>query len=268
MYDEQMVLPMRRELSEKGVKELKSKAEVDDFMRKIGEKETTRAVVFINSVCGCAAGSARPAFVGSLGNLSKMKAFGGEKVLLATVFAGVDPKATESVRNYLPGVAPSSPSMAFFRGGKLVYFIDRQAIDGSEFSCLQKYIETVYQKFFDEEINEKIVLRSPKEMLEISCEELQQLLQKEGANWTIYDCRSPREHQTEALPQSALMTQELADEIIEKADLFQNTMVILYSNYGETSLRAVTFFKSRGLKKCFSLRGGFEEWKSKNFPEK
>lgn len=119
MYPEALVAPMRAELTEIGVKELKTPEEVQEILDK---KEGT-VLVIINSVCGCAAGGARPAVKIALQN-SKLP----DKVV--TVFAGVDKAATAKAREYMLPYPPSSPSMALFKNGKLVHFIERLHIEG------------------------------------------------------------------------------------------------------------------------------------------
>lgn len=119
-YDREMAKPMWQELADIGVKPLTSGAEVDEFMT--SSKGTT--LIVVNSVCGCAAGNARPGVALALQN----------KVIpdnLATVFAGVDREATTKARDYIVGYPPSSPSVALFKDGKLVFMLERHGIEGS-----------------------------------------------------------------------------------------------------------------------------------------
>ena len=120
-YPEELVKPMRAELSSIGVKELKTAAEVDAFM---GQKSGT-AMVIINSVCGCAAGGARPGVKLALTSANKP-----ERV--ATVFAGQDLEAVAKARSYFADVPPSSPSIAMFKDGELVHFVPRHMIEGRD----------------------------------------------------------------------------------------------------------------------------------------
>ncbi len=119
MYPEALVAPMRAELSEIGVIELKTAKEVQDIL----EQKQGTVLVVVNSVCGCAAGGARPAVKIALQN-NKIP----DKVV--TVFAGVDKEATAKAREYMLPYPPSSPSMALFKDGKLVHFIERLHIEG------------------------------------------------------------------------------------------------------------------------------------------
>lgn len=118
-YPEMMVKPMREEMVAMGAKELKSVADVDV---ELGDQQGT-TLVFVNSVCGCAAGNARPALRHALSNAPKP-----DKVV--TVFAGQDTEATARARQYFADYQPSSPSMALFKDGEVVHFIHRHQIEG------------------------------------------------------------------------------------------------------------------------------------------
>lgn len=118
-YDPRLVQPMRDELTGIGFKELLTAGDVDTFM---AEKRGT-ALVVVNSVCGCAAGMARPGVRLALQQ-------GARPDRLATVFAGQDVEAVARARSYFDGYPPSSPSMALFRDGELVHFVPRHQIEG------------------------------------------------------------------------------------------------------------------------------------------
>lgn len=118
-YSPLLVRPMREELTSVGVRELTSPQEVDDFM---ADRQGTAMLVF-NSVCGCAAGMARPGVRRALEN-------GKRPDKVVSVFAGQDVEATAKARSYLPDIPPSSPSIAFFKEGELVYFLPRHRIEG------------------------------------------------------------------------------------------------------------------------------------------
>jgi bacilliredoxin len=117
-YSPLLVRPMREELTRLGVDELQTADAVDQFMN---EKDGTALLVF-NSVCGCAAGMARPAVGMALDHGTKP-----DKVV--SVFAGQDLEATAKARAYLPDIPPSSPSMALFKDGELVWFLPRHRIE-------------------------------------------------------------------------------------------------------------------------------------------
>ena len=133
-YPEELVAPMRKELTDHGVTELKSATEVEDFL---GSDDTS--LVIINSVCGCAAGGARPGAVLSIQADTKPDRIG-------TVFAGQDVEATQKARDFCSQVPPSSPSMALFKGSELVWFLPRHMIEGRDpqsiaFDLVQAYEE-------------------------------------------------------------------------------------------------------------------------------
>ena len=119
MYDDRIVEPMRQELTRLGVEETKTAAAVDAVL---GEKKGTVLLV-VNSVCGCAAGNARPAVAMALEHGVKP-----EKSI--TVFAGNDREATQRAREYLVGYRPSSPAIALFRDGNVVKMLERWQIEG------------------------------------------------------------------------------------------------------------------------------------------
>jgi putative YphP/YqiW family bacilliredoxin len=120
-YPEQMVAPMRAELVEMGVQELRTAGEVDDFF----QQSTGTTLLLVNSVCGCAAGSARPAVRLALGSDLKPDQ-------AVTVFAGQDLEATARARELIGDVPPSSPSLALMKDGELVHFVPRHMIEGRE----------------------------------------------------------------------------------------------------------------------------------------
>jgi putative YphP/YqiW family bacilliredoxin len=118
-YPEFFVAPMRAELVDLGFEELRTPHAVDEAVT--GTKGTL--LVVVNSVCGCAAGKARPGIALALRS-------GARPDRLTTVFAGFDVEATERARSHFSGVRPSSPSVALLRDGKLVYMLERHQIEG------------------------------------------------------------------------------------------------------------------------------------------
>jgi putative YphP/YqiW family bacilliredoxin len=117
-YPEMLIAPMRGEMTAMGAKELKTAAEVDDAVK--NTKGTLMIVV--NSVCGCAAGKARPGIAMAMRHPKRPDA-------LATVFAGADIEATDRARRYFTDHSPSSPSIGILRDGKLVYMLERRDIE-------------------------------------------------------------------------------------------------------------------------------------------
>jgi len=137
MYDPRMVQPMRDEVTSLGVKELRTPEEVDAAMQGDGAKGTT--LVFVNSVCGCAAGNARPALRMTMEKAKPDHAY--------TVFAGQDREATARAREFFQGQPPSSPSFALFRDGKVVGMLHRHNIEGRMAHEIAKDIVETVEKF-------------------------------------------------------------------------------------------------------------------------
>jgi putative YphP/YqiW family bacilliredoxin len=137
MYPEQLVAPMRTDLTSVGFTELKTSEEVDKHLQ--NTKGTTLLV--INSVCGCAAGAARPGVKWALQNSSK------KPDNLATVFAGVDKDAVSKAREYTLPYPPSSPSIALFKDGELVHFVERHHIEGRNAQMIGQHLVEVFDEF-------------------------------------------------------------------------------------------------------------------------
>jgi putative YphP/YqiW family bacilliredoxin len=137
MYPEQLVAPMRTDLTSCGFKELKTSEEVDQQLQTT--KGTTLLV--INSVCGCAAGAARPGIKWALQNSAK------KPDTLATVFAGVDKEAVSKAREYTLPYPPSSPSIALFKDGELVHFVERHHIEGRNAQMIGQHLVQVFEEY-------------------------------------------------------------------------------------------------------------------------
>ncbi|GAL85050.1 hypothetical protein Dfer_5785 [Sporocytophaga myxococcoides] len=127
---------MRADLSTAGFQELKSPEQVDQLLK--NEKGTVLLVV--NSVCGCAAGAARP---GAKLAVSRSKV---KPDVLATVFAGVDTAAVQKAREYFLPYPPSSPSMAIFKNGELVHFVERHHIEGRSAEMIAEHLQMVFEE--------------------------------------------------------------------------------------------------------------------------
>ena len=134
-YPEIMIAPMREDLTRLGVEELRTSEAVDDTIR--NSKGTLMVVV--NSICGCAAGKARPGVALALQNEVKP-----DKV--ATVFAGADIEATERARSYFTGYGPSSPSIALLKDGELVYMLERYQIEGRNANEIAGELTQAFEK--------------------------------------------------------------------------------------------------------------------------
>ncbi len=134
MYPEIMVIPMREELTRAGIQEARTADEVDAALRQPG---TTMLVV--NSICGCAAGKMRPGVRMALQHTT----LPDRKI---TVFAGQDREATDKVRSHLEGNPPSSPAVAIFRDGKLVFLMQRSVIETSAAPEIANYLTQAFDE--------------------------------------------------------------------------------------------------------------------------
>ncbi|GAA5417148.1 UPF0403 protein YphP [Paraliobacillus ryukyuensis] len=133
-YMKEVSQPMRDELTNAGFAELTTAEAVESFM----ENAEGTTLVVVNSVCGCAAGLARPAVLAAVGNEVKPDH-------LVTVFAGQDREATEKMREYFVGIEPSSPSIAILKGNKVTHFIPREQIEGYEVEAITTNVVKGYQ---------------------------------------------------------------------------------------------------------------------------
>jgi len=136
MYPEEIVIPMKEELTENGFSELLSSAEVETQLAKEG---TT--LVMINSVCGCSAGTARPGLLMAVANASKKPDY------LTTSFAGFDIDAVKTLRQHLIPFPPSSPSIALFKNGQLVHFIERHQIEGRSAQMIAQNLMGAFNEY-------------------------------------------------------------------------------------------------------------------------
>ena len=135
-YSEILISPMREDLTRLGFEELRTPEAVDETIK--NSKGTLMVVV--NSVCGCAAGKARPGVALALQNDVKP-----DKV--ATVFAGADIEATEKARSYFTGYGPSSPSIALLKDGQLVYMLERYQIEGRDAHQIAGELTQAFNKY-------------------------------------------------------------------------------------------------------------------------
>ncbi|MBO8177402.1 BrxA/BrxB family bacilliredoxin [Aeribacillus pallidus] len=135
-YMRQLVKPMRQELVQAGFRELTTAEEVEQFM----ENVSGTTLVVVNSVCGCAAGLARPAATQAVMANDKTPDH------LVTVFAGQDREATAKMREYFVGYEPSSPSMALLKGKEVVHFIPREEIENQFIEDIIKNLTEAFNK--------------------------------------------------------------------------------------------------------------------------
>jgi putative YphP/YqiW family bacilliredoxin len=136
MYPSEIVIPMKEELTENGFDEMKTPAEVDAQLEQPG---TT--LVMINSVCGCSAGSARPGVLMAVHNANKKPDH------LTTSFAGFDIEAVKKLREHLLPYPPSSPSIALFKDGQLVHFIERHQIEGRPAQMIAHNLISAFEQY-------------------------------------------------------------------------------------------------------------------------
>ena len=136
MYPEEMCAPMREDLTSVGFVALRTAESVSELLDK---KEGT-ILVMVNSVCGCAAGNARPA-------VKMTTQFDKKADTFATVFAGQDSAATAKAREYMTPFPPSSPSIAVFKDGKLVHFIERHHIEGRSSEMIANNLKDCFEQF-------------------------------------------------------------------------------------------------------------------------
>ena len=140
MYPPQLVAPMKAELTDAGFQDLTTAADVDNFV----QNAKGISLVVVNSVCGCAAGAARPAVKAALAYSEK------KPDNLVTVFAGVDKEATAKMREYTLPYPPSSPAIAIFRDQELVHFIERHHIEGRSGQMIAEHLLEAFDEFCGE----------------------------------------------------------------------------------------------------------------------
>lgn len=135
MYPEDLVMPMKKQLTDYGFEELISTDDVENMIKNNG---TT--LVVVNSVCGCAAANARPGALLSLANEKKPDH-------LTTAFAGFDKDAVDRVRDYLVPFPPSSPAIALFKDGELVHMLERHHIEGRSAEIISENLKSAYNDY-------------------------------------------------------------------------------------------------------------------------
>jgi putative YphP/YqiW family bacilliredoxin len=136
MYPPQLVMPMKAELVDAGFSDLTSPEQVDSAVQTTGTH-----LLVVNSVCGCAAGAARP------GVKMSLQGDGKKPAALSTVFAGFDGDAVAQARKYFAPYPPSSPAIALFKDGKLVHFVERHHIEGRSAQMISEHLKMVFDEF-------------------------------------------------------------------------------------------------------------------------
>jgi putative YphP/YqiW family bacilliredoxin len=135
-YPEIMIRPMREELTRLGARELKTPNDVDETL----QKSTGTVMVVVNSICGCAAGRARPGVALALQHEPRPDQ-------VVTVFAGADIEATDKARSYFTGYPPSSPSIALLKDGKLVFMMERRQIEGKDAPSIAEELKQAFDQY-------------------------------------------------------------------------------------------------------------------------
>jgi putative YphP/YqiW family bacilliredoxin len=135
-YPEYLIAPMRGEMTEMGARELRTAAAVDDVVK----NSSGVVMMVVNSVCGCAAGKARPGIARALQHQNRPD-------VLATVFAGADIEATDRARQYFSGYAPSSPSIGLLRDGKLIYMMERSQIETRNADMIAEELVRAFDRY-------------------------------------------------------------------------------------------------------------------------
>ena len=135
-YPEYLIAPMRGEMTEMGARELRTVEAVDDVVK----KSSGVVMLVVNSVCGCAAGKARPGIAAALRHQNRPD-------VLATVFAGADIEATDRARQYFTGYTPSSPSIGLLRDGKLLYMMERSQIETRSADMIAAELTQAFDKY-------------------------------------------------------------------------------------------------------------------------
>jgi putative YphP/YqiW family bacilliredoxin len=133
-YPEQFIAPMREELTRVGAKELRTPAAVDEAVKASGT-----VMLVVNSICGCAAGKARPGIARALQSPRRPD-------VVATVFAGADVEATARAREYLQPYPPSSPSVAILKDGKLVFMMERREIETRNADMIAEHLTAAFDR--------------------------------------------------------------------------------------------------------------------------
>lgn len=245
MYNEEMIRPMREELTSQGFQEVRSAEEVDQVMSQQGT-----ALFVINSVCGCAAGVARPGIVASLGNATKPDH-------LYTAFAGNDVEAVNRARQHFAGYAPSSPSAALIRDGQVAHMVERHHIEGQSVDNLSKILKSVYDKFCGSEVNESAEIFDPVSAIQIT-QQLARQRYEAGDGVAFLDVREPWEIDTGMIEGAVHVDQAKAQEIIRNWP--RDREIIVYCQHGQRSIQAAQFFQNYGFENIKSLSGGYAAW--------
>ena len=188
MYDPALIQPMRDEMTAAGFEEVRTADDVDSALA-----DTSKStLIFVNSVCGCSAGVARPAVIESLKNELR-------PANLVTAFAGNDVEAVNRVRELFLPYPPSSPCAGIFRDGKLVHMVERHQIEGQTAGTLAKILGSAYDRFCGEAIDESAEIHDPLADLEVSVAEVRGKISG-NPDLALLDVREARELSWQTMP--------------------------------------------------------------------
>ncbi len=246
MYDERLIEPMRKEMVDAGFQEARTAEEVDTIF---SEKDST-ALFFINSVCGCAAGIARPGVIAALDHEPRPKK-------LVTSFAGNDVAAVNRARELFVGYPPSSPCAAVIRDGQVVHMVERHHIEGQTIQNVAKVLKSIYTKYCGASIDEESEIFNPLQELKISVEEARRR-RFQNEDLVFLDVRESGERSGGMIKDAIPVDQVKAQEII--GNWVRDREIIIYCEHGNRSLEATQFFQSQGFERVKSLSGGYAEW--------
>jgi putative YphP/YqiW family bacilliredoxin len=246
MYDERLIEPMRKEMIDAGFQEARTAEEVDTVF---SEKDSA-ALFFINSVCGCAAGIARPGVIAALDHENRPKR-------LVTSFAGNDAEAVNRARELFAGYPPSSPCAAVIRDGQVVHMVERHHIEGQTAENVAKILKSAYDKYCGESIDEEAEIFDPLQELQIGLEEARRR-RSQNADLAFLDVREEWERSKGMIEGAIPVDQAKAQEII--GNWAPDREIIVYCEHGTRSLDATRFFQSHGFENIKSLSGGYAEW--------
>lgn len=246
MYDEMMVAPMRQELTGNGFEEAKTSEEVDAIMA----SKPKSVLMYVNSVCGCAAGIARPGLIQSLNNSIKP-----EKLI--TAFAGNDKDGVNRMRDLFVGYAPSSPCAGLFRDGQLVHMIERHQIEGQSAENLAKMLSTAYDRYCGPEVDTSVEVFDPVKSVQVLPHELEAKMES-NSDLAILDVREEFETEQGIIAGSVLVNNDVANDIVNNWK--RDREIVVYCAHGSRSLQALQFLKQQGFENVWSLTGGYSAW--------
>lgn len=241
MYDEKIVQPMRDEMIAAGFAEARTPEAVDAALA----QESECVLMFINSVCGCSAGVARPGMAAAIQHPLAPN-------IKITAFGGNDKDAVSRMRDHFIGYPPSSPCAGLFRDGELVFMLERHQIEGNTAENVQKVMESAFERYCGPDIDLSKPIYDPIAAFLIEPTELRPLLGTDQV--TLLDVREDSERAALPVDGALPVTNELANEIVSSWDKARKLVVIC--QHGTRSLAAAQYLRNQGFKDSWSLRGG------------